>query len=271
MMDDMDERIKRINELYHKSQAQGLTEEEKEEQARLRKEYVASVRNNLRSQLDSITIENPDGSRVNLGKNTGRNMAESKLTAEKKEIRAQMLKRRNALDEEERVRAGILLTERILGHQWFYRSDVLLAFAGYGGEIDTAEIIREALRKGKRVYLPRVMQETFRQEEPKMEFFRIHGLEELQPGYRGIPEPSLEGERYVYRPEEVAHVLMLMPGVAFDSYRNRIGYGKGFYDRYLADKKELQLRTVGVGFRCQLARKLPCEENDIRPYQVICV
>ena len=58
---NMDERIKRINELYHKSQAEGLTPEEKEEQAQLRKEYVASVRANLRGQLDSITIERPDG------------------------------------------------------------------------------------------------------------------------------------------------------------------------------------------------------------------
>lgn len=57
----MDEKIKRINELYHKSQAEGLTEEEKEEQQRLRKEYVQSVRNNLRGQLENLTIERPDG------------------------------------------------------------------------------------------------------------------------------------------------------------------------------------------------------------------
>lgn len=68
---NMEERIARINALYHKSQAEGLTEEEKEEQARLRKEYIASVRRNLRSQLDNITIENPDGSRVNLGEKYG--------------------------------------------------------------------------------------------------------------------------------------------------------------------------------------------------------
>ena len=64
---NMDERIARINALYHKSQEEGLTDEEKEEQARLRKEYVASVRANLRGQLDSITIEYPDGKKENLG------------------------------------------------------------------------------------------------------------------------------------------------------------------------------------------------------------
>lgn len=63
---NMDERIKRINELYHKSQAEGLSDEEKEEQARLRSEYVASVRGNLKAQLDNISIQKEDGSIVRL-------------------------------------------------------------------------------------------------------------------------------------------------------------------------------------------------------------
>ena len=68
---NMDERIKRLNALYHKSQEEGLTEEEKAEQARLRKEYVASVRANLRGQLDNITIINQDGTKENLGEKFG--------------------------------------------------------------------------------------------------------------------------------------------------------------------------------------------------------
>ena len=68
---NMDEKIAHINALYHKSQSEGLTAEEKEEQDRLRKEYVANVRANLRGQLNSITIENPDGTRENLGEKYG--------------------------------------------------------------------------------------------------------------------------------------------------------------------------------------------------------
>ena len=64
----MDEKIKRINELYHKSQAEGLSAEEKDEQARLRKEYINSEKVNLRSQLNNINIQNEDGSITNLGK-----------------------------------------------------------------------------------------------------------------------------------------------------------------------------------------------------------
>jgi len=67
----MEERIKRINELYHKSQAEGLTEEEKKEQAALRAEYVAIVRANLRGQLNNIDVVEKDGSVVNLGEKYG--------------------------------------------------------------------------------------------------------------------------------------------------------------------------------------------------------
>lgn len=63
-----DEKIKRINELYRKSQNEGLTAEEKEEQARLRQEYIQAVRNNLRGTLNNISILNPDGSVTELQK-----------------------------------------------------------------------------------------------------------------------------------------------------------------------------------------------------------
>lgn len=71
MVISMDEMIKRINELYHKSQAEGLTEAEKEEQIKLRKAYAASVRNNLKGQLDNISIVEKDGSVTNLGEKFG--------------------------------------------------------------------------------------------------------------------------------------------------------------------------------------------------------
>lgn len=67
----VEELTARINELYHKSKAEGLTEEEKEEQAHLRQEYIENVRANLRGQLSSIRIQNEDGSITDLGKEHG--------------------------------------------------------------------------------------------------------------------------------------------------------------------------------------------------------
>lgn len=203
---------------------------------------------------------------------------------DKKEIRRKILALRDDLSHDERERAKVLLTERILGHQWFYRSDILLGFASYGSEIDTGEILQEALRLGKRVYLPKIVAgagldggETDNR-CLEMVFLRVRSLAELQPGYRGIPEPDFqgaEGERtevFEYQEENNDRTLMLMPGVAFDGYRNRIGYGKGFYDRFLADRPGLQNRTIAVGFLCQMSKEeIACGEHDIKPYQVLCV
>lgn len=74
---NMEERIKRINDLYHKSQKEGLSEAEKEEQARLRREYVENVRANLKAQLDNISVEQADGSVENLGEKYGNKKADS--------------------------------------------------------------------------------------------------------------------------------------------------------------------------------------------------
>lgn len=183
---------------------------------------------------------------------------------EKREVRKAVLKIRDGLREEERKKAALLLTERILGHQWFYLSEYFLCFASYGSEIGTDELLREALKAGKKVFVPRV-------EGEEMHFCRVLDPAELKSGYRGIPEPFENAEEYLYSEEAAGNTLMLMPGVAFDRYRNRIGYGKGFYDRFLAGKKELQLRTIAVGYRCQLLEKLPVSGTDIRPSQIICV
>lgn len=189
-------------------------------------------------------------------------MAESKS-----DIRKRILKIRDGMQPEERERGTILLTERILGHQWFYHCEDFLCFVSYGSEIGTDYLLKEALRQGKRAFVPRVLKDY---SEPVMEFYQISSLEELLPGYHGIKEPSGKSEKYVYSQERADKTLMLMPGVAFDCYRNRIGYGKGFYDRYLSDKDGLQLHTLAVGFKCQLVEEIPFAETDIKPYQVIC-
>ena len=185
----------------------------------------------------------------------------------RREIRQKALKTRDALSADERRKGSLLMTERILGHQWFYRSDIFLCFASYGSEIDTYELINEAIRKGKRVFLPKV---TNTSEKTMMSFCRLTDISELSDGYKKIPEPSETAEMYVFTPVDAEHTLMLMPGTAFDAFRNRLGYGKGFYDEFLADKAALQLRTIAVGFRCQMVERIPERDGDVKPCQVIC-
>lgn len=185
----------------------------------------------------------------------------------RRKLRRKALAARDAMSLKERQRGTLLMTERLLGHQWFYGSEIFLCFVSFGSEIDTKELMSEALRLGKKVYVPKV---TNVSENPVMCFYRLTDLSELSEGYKGIPEPSSMTEEYCYYPEEADRTLLLMPGAVFDGYRNRLGYGKGFYDRFLADKEALWQRSIAVGFRCQLVEEIPAREGDIKPCQVIC-
>ena len=194
-------------------------------------------------------------------------MGADKDIERRREIRREALRARGNLSLSERERASLLMTERILGHQWFYRSDIFLCFVSYGSEIDTHSLIEEAIRLGKRVYVPKV---TIASDNTEMHFYRLTALSELAPGYKGIPEPTgLSGE-YVYCEKDAERTLLLMPGAAFDGFRNRLGYGKGFYDRFLTGKDALALRTIAVGFLCQLVEEIPARTGDVKPYQVLC-
>ena len=95
----MDEKIKRINELYHKSKDIGLTEEEKAEQAQLRKDYVASIRGNLRSQLDSMTIQYEDGSREKVSDRRRRVEGEKHL----EELEREVAEKQEELEKQEKA------------------------------------------------------------------------------------------------------------------------------------------------------------------------
>ena len=195
----------------------------------------------------------------------------------KKEIRKRILAKRDALKPAEKFRSESLVTDRVLGHEWYHKAEYILLFASYGSEISTDEILKAALKSKKKVYMPKV-------EGENMEFYRISAKEDLVAGYKGILEPDGTSEKFVYErcqrettydsvelatTRNFVSVLMIMPGAAFDIKRNRIGYGKGFYDKYLADKPDLQ--TIAIGFDCQMVECIEADDNDIKPMQVICL
>ena len=184
------------------------------------------------------------------------------MNSDKRTIRREILTKRDALPIEHREKADMVMADRIIGHQWFYRADILLGFVNYGSEISTEEILKEALKKGKKLFLPKVIGD-------EMIFYHVDSLEDLQVGYKGIREPIGDTEIFDYTTYNASRILMLMPGVAFDIYGNRMGYGKGFYDRFLADKEVLQTYSIGIGYACQRVESLPMDEHDIKPYQVI--
>ncbi len=214
---------------------------------------------------------------------------------DKKQIRREVLAKRNQLTDAERKRGELLITDRILGHQWYYQSRKILAYASYGSELSLDMLLEEVLRSGKELYLPRVLPKseasfvsgeinsiqkdaaaaftasagTFA--ESTMEFYRVRDLTQLQSGYKGIREPEVSNECYICDEVSCQDTLLIMPGVAFDLRRNRIGYGKGFYDNYLKQNPGLQTRSIAVAFACQIVEEVPAWEQDIKPYQLLTV
>lgn len=148
----------------------------------------------------------------------------------------------------------------ILSHEWFLEAPAIYCYVSFRGEVGTDEIIKGAWTLGKEVYVPRM-------EGVEMDFYLLNSFEELEEGTFGVPEPALRGGQTTAQErsglESTSGCLMLMPGVAFDKSRNRVGYGRGYYDRYLNDHPGI--RTIGLAFEFQIMDEIPVEETDIRP------
>ena len=151
------------------------------------------------------------------------------LRLRKKEQRREGMKRRSRLTGEERAWAEERIRNALFDLPQYQLSGRLLIYASHGEEVSTWKLMEEALAAGKQVFCPRV------EGAGNMSFYRISGREELVPGFRGILEPP-EEERRKYRmqlPTEGTADLVVMPGAAFDRSCGRLGYGGGYYDRFL--------------------------------------
>ena len=227
----MEINIQRINELARKAKAEGLTPAEKEEQQKLRREYIAAVKMNLRTQLDNIDVQEKDGN-----------------------IRKEVFARRRAATQEEIQEKSRMIYEKITALPEFLDADCFFAYMDFKKEVMTRDLIEKALEMGKTVAVPRV-------EGDDMVYYEIKDFSTLKSGYFGIMEP--DGGKVCTREEG----FLLVPGVAFDSARHRVGYGKGFYDRFLAAHPGFT--TVAAAFEFQLFDAVPFEETDILPQMLV--
>lgn len=147
----------------------------------------------------------------------------------------------------------------VLGDPEYKARGSVFIYASYGSEVSTETLIEAALSEEKKVYLPRVTDA----EAGIMSFFKISGVEDLETGYRGIPEPVTEDGF----DGDYEDVFMVVPGAAFNKEGHRIGYGRGFYDRYLNDKTGIY--KVGVCFSCQMTETIPADAFDVKMDRVV--
>ena len=177
---------------------------------------------------------------------------------EKKEIRKKVLDRRDRIPEEQRREKSIRIAKRLCGMPCFAGASSILIYRHFRSEAETTLLMEQAWKTGKRVYCPRVEGKT-------MEFFLVRTWEDFEQGCFGIEEPGAECPAFEEDQQEQA--LVILPGAAFDRKRNRIGYGGGFYDRYLANHPGLE--TAAVCFEEQIVEQIPAGPYDIRPRIII--
>lgn len=174
---------------------------------------------------------------------------------DKKELRAHIRAQKRAMTEQQIVDAGNKLCALFLDTDAYKSAKTIYGYLPYNQEVRTVPILQQALRDGKKVAVPKVYGD-------EMRFIYMTDLSLVEKGYSGIPEPVAD--------EPVAddsHALVLMPGLAFDVKGGRIGYGGGFYDKFLA--KEPDHPTVALCYAFQMVEQLPAEEFDIPVDMVI--
>jgi 5-formyltetrahydrofolate cyclo-ligase len=171
----------------------------------------------------------------------------------KRTLRRHILANRRALSHELWQNASLMAQQRLVSLAEFIQARCIALYAPTHNETDTAHILATAFDTGKRVLYPAVCGD-------RMVFRQVEGLEDLAEGRFGILEPCSTG--YDHQADEPD--LIVVPGVAFDLCGHRIGYGKGFYDRFLQHPGRTA-HLVGLCHDFQLIDgPIPAEEHDIR-------
>ena len=178
----------------------------------------------------------------------------------KKIIRNKLLKKRNDLSVSEIIKRSDKIWKNIEKSSVYSNSHIIMFYASIGSEVKTNKMLEKAKRSGKKVVLP--VAENKRHTISAYEI--CSRKDDTIKGSYGILEPDKKKCNRV-KPEEID--LVFVPGLVFDKHGNRIGYGKGYYDRWL--KKIDRPKRVGLAYSFQIVKKLPIELNDEKVGSII--
>jgi 5-formyltetrahydrofolate cyclo-ligase len=158
-----------------------------------------------------------------------------------------MLERRNRLTCQEIAKRSNSIQEFVINSKEFLQAKVVGAYFALGSEVTTELLIERAKTVGKKIALPRV-------EEDNIIFYELSSIKFLIRGRFGIMEPPPYGH--------ISDIdILVVPGIAFDKKGNRLGYGKGYYDRLLSGKRTF---SIGLAYSFQLLENLPYDRYDKR-------
>lgn len=188
----------------------------------------------------------------------------------KEKVRKKAVETRDSIDEESRQQKSEEISKRILEADWFKEADIVLSYHAFRSEVEVDALNQAVLTQGKKLYLPKTYVK-----EKQIRFFEITDLSKLKRGYQKIWEPTGEESEFSFETvkEEQKKVLMIMPGTAYDARGYRMGYGGGYYDRYLnaheAEWKMIDFMTAFAAFSEQKMILIPGERCDVKPDVIV--
>lgn len=169
--------------------------------------------------------------------------------------------RQSRVDLTNREERSTQIQQSALSLPELHNAQHVLVYVGYRSEVSTRFLIQELLHVGKSIYVPWC-------ENDELRLFRMESLEELQPGAFNIPEPPVDLRTRKDRQGKATSLdAIFLPGLAFDFNGNRLGQGKGYYDRLLAEVSE-NCTLIGLAFAVQVVEEVPTEPHDV-PLDVI--
>ena len=188
----------------------------------------------------------------------------------KEKVRKKAVETRDSIDEESRQQKSEEIAKKILEADWFKEADIVLSYHAFRSEVEVDALNRAVLTQGKKLYLPKTYVK-----EKQIRFFEITDLSKLKRGYQKIWEPTGEEPEFSFETvkEEQKKVLMIMPGTAYDARGYRMGYGGGYYDRYLNAHEEewkmIDFMTAFAAFSEQKMILIPGERCDVKPDVIV--
>ncbi|MDP3111563.1 MAG: 5-formyltetrahydrofolate cyclo-ligase [Thermodesulfovibrionales bacterium] len=178
----------------------------------------------------------------------------------KKTIRRETLQRRDSIAKNLKAEKDISILQRIIMLPEFSAAKKILFYASFRSEVDTIDLIKLSLHLEKTAVLPRVCRE-----ENILRLYEIKSINELARGYMWILEPSVDEARL----RKMSDIdLVIIPGAAFDTQGNRLGYGAAYYDKLLATM-ERKIPIVAPAYEEQIVEKIPAEPHDIKVDKII--
>ena len=189
------------------------------------------------------------------------------MEEKKRKIRQEFLKKRNNLSRDEIKSKSEKIEKELFSLPEFQRAKTVMFYVSFRSEVETEKMTRNTLKLKKKIVIPVVHGE-------KIVVSEIKNLKkELTKGSFGIKEPKKEFRRRVNQKEID---LVVVPGVVFDKRGGRLGYGRGYYDRFLRSKsiksrmsRSHQCALIGLAFDLQIARKIPLVKGDMKVDKIV--